>query len=43
LDDSTRSQSIAEEIEEPFGGDENDLPLHRIAHNIEVHIREILP
>lgn len=33
---------IAEEIEEPFGADENDLPLGRMAHNIEVHIHELL-
>lgn len=33
---------IAEEIEEPFGGDENDLPLGKISHNIKVHIHELL-
>jgi putative membrane protein len=33
---------IAEEIEEPFGGDENDLPLEKMAHNIRVHIHEIV-
>jgi putative membrane protein len=33
---------IAEEIEEPFGGDENDLPLGKIAHNIRVHIGELI-
>ncbi|MDX2278899.1 MAG: bestrophin family ion channel [Saprospiraceae bacterium] len=33
---------IAEEIEEPFGGDDNDLPLGKIARNIEVHIHEII-
>lgn len=33
---------IAEEIEEPFGGDENDLPLEKMAHNIRVHIHEII-
>jgi putative membrane protein len=33
---------IAEEIEEPFGGDENDLPLGKIAHNIRAHIHELV-
>jgi putative membrane protein len=33
---------IAEEIEDPFGGDDNDLPLGKIARNIEVHIHEII-
>lgn len=33
---------IAEEIEEPFGGDENDLPLGRISTSIRSHIVEIL-
>jgi ion channel-forming bestrophin family protein len=33
---------IAEEIEEPFGGDENDLPLGRHAKNIQVHIDELI-
>lgn len=33
---------IAEEIEEPFGGDSNDLPLDKIAQNIQVHVNEIL-
>ncbi len=33
---------IAEEIEEPFGGDDNDLPLEKMAHNIQVHIEELL-
>jgi ion channel-forming bestrophin family protein len=33
---------IAEEIEEPFGADENDLPLARLAHNIRIHVEEIL-
>lgn len=32
---------IAEEIEEPFGGDDNDLPLEKISQNIQVHIGEI--
>jgi len=33
---------IAEEIEEPFGNDENDLPTDRIAENIKKNIEEIL-
>lgn len=33
---------IAEEIEEPFGNDENDLPTERIAENIKKNIEEIL-
>lgn len=33
---------IAEEIEEPFGGDENDLPLGRITRSIQAHIDEIV-
>lgn len=33
---------IAEEIEEPFGDDENDLPMEKIAENIDRHIGEIL-
>jgi len=33
---------IAEEIEDPFGGDENDLPLDKIAANIHKHVNEIL-
>ena len=33
---------IAEEIEEPFGGDENDLPLEKMARGIQVHIHEII-
>lgn len=33
---------IAEEIEDPFGMDENDLPTARIADNIRKHIAEIL-
>ncbi|WP_300567775.1 bestrophin family ion channel [Flavobacterium sp.] len=33
---------IAEEIEEPFGNDENDLPTARIAENIKKNIEEIL-
>lgn len=33
---------IAEEIEEPFGGDENDLPLGRISTTIRSHINELI-
>ncbi len=33
---------IAEEIEDPFGGDENDLPTHKIAENIKKHVDELL-
>lgn len=33
---------IAEEIEDPFGADVNDLPIQRIAENIGMHIGEIL-
>lgn len=33
---------IAEEIEDPFGTDENDLPTQKIASNIKKHIEELL-
>ncbi len=33
---------IAEEIEDPFGIDENDLPIEKIASNIKKHVEEIL-
>jgi len=33
---------IAEEIEDPFGVDANDLPVDEICNNIEKHVREIL-
>ena len=33
---------IAEEIEDPFGGDANDLPMDRLARNINKHVGEIL-
>ena len=33
---------IAEEIEEPFGGDLNDIPSQKIAENIKASINEIL-
>ena len=33
---------IAEEIEDPFGGDPNDVPTEKIAQNIQNHIHELL-
>ncbi len=33
---------IAEEIEDPFGNDDNDVPTDKIAHNIHNHIAEII-
>jgi putative membrane protein len=33
---------IAEEIEDPFGTDPNDLPTQKIAENIKKHVREII-
>ena len=33
---------IAEEIEDPFGLDENDLPTAKIASNIKKHVEELL-
>ncbi|MFM9825638.1 bestrophin family protein [Flavobacterium sp.] len=33
---------IAEEIEDPFGNDDNDLPTKKIAENIKKHVEEIL-
>ena len=33
---------IAEEIEDPFGDDANDLPTGKIAQNIQKHVEEIL-
>jgi putative membrane protein len=33
---------IAEEIEDPFGGDENDLPTEKMAGNIKKHVAEII-
>jgi len=33
---------IAEEIEEPFGADMNDLPMPRLCHTIDKSVREIL-
>ncbi|RDI50238.1 bestrophin family protein [Flavobacterium glaciei] len=33
---------IAEEIEDPFGSDENDLPTQKIAENIKKHVEELI-
>ena len=33
---------IAEEIEDPFGGDENDIPTARLAENIGKHVAELI-
>ncbi len=33
---------IAEEIEDPFGGDVNDLPTKKISENIKKHVEELL-
>ncbi|MEO6719597.1 MAG: bestrophin family ion channel [Ferruginibacter sp.] len=33
---------IAEEIEDPFGGDENDLPTDKLSQNIHRNVEEIL-
>lgn len=33
---------VAEEIEDPFGGDANDLPTEKIAQNIKKHVLEII-
>ena len=33
---------IAEEIEDPFGDDENDLPIKKIAENIKKHVEELI-
>ncbi|MEY3417969.1 MAG: hypothetical protein RL060_2081 [Bacteroidota bacterium] len=35
-------EMIAEEIEDPFNGDSNDLPMHDISQNIRKNIKEIL-
>jgi putative membrane protein len=34
---------IAEEIEDPFGEDENDLPTLKISDNIRRHVEELIP
>jgi ion channel-forming bestrophin family protein len=33
---------IAEEIEDPFGHDTNDLPTEKIAENIKKHVLELM-
>lgn len=33
---------VAEEIEDPFGADDNDLPMEKMAFNIRKHVAEIL-
>lgn len=33
---------IAEEIEDPFGGDENDVPTEKLSQNIHRHVAEII-
>jgi len=33
---------IAEEIEDPFGADENDLPTRKISENIKKHVEELI-
>lgn len=38
----TSLEVVAEEIEEPFGGDENDVPTEKLAINIGKNIKEIL-
>jgi ion channel-forming bestrophin family protein len=35
-------EMIAEEIEDPFGTDDNDLPTQKIAENIKKHVAELL-
>ena len=34
--------ALSTEIEEPFGGDENDLPIQKMAANIKIHVQEVL-
>ncbi len=36
-------EEIGVEIEDPFGSDENDLPLRSICENIESNLRDLLP
>lgn len=38
----TSLELIAEEIENPFGTNDNDLPLEHIYHNIRKHVAELL-
>ncbi|OWP74965.1 hypothetical protein BWK62_12250 [Flavobacterium oreochromis] len=37
-----RLELITEEIEDPFGGDENDLPIKKITLNIKKQVDDIL-
>jgi len=38
----TSLELIAEEIEDPFGNDENDLPTYKMSENIRKSVEEIL-
>ena len=38
----TSLELIAEEIEDPFGNDDNDLPMEKIANTIQKNIQDIL-
>ena len=38
----TSTELIAEEIEDPFGEDENDLPTDDLSHKIKANIKEVL-
>jgi len=38
----TSLELIAEEVEDPFGSDTNDLPLDKICENIKMHVAEII-
>jgi putative membrane protein len=33
---------VAEEIEEPFGTDMNDLPMGKLSENIKKHVEELI-
>jgi putative membrane protein len=33
---------IAEEIEDPFGSDDNDLPTKKIAENIKIQVEDLI-
>jgi ion channel-forming bestrophin family protein len=35
-------ETIAEEIEDPFSGDENDIPMTKLAQNIHRHVAELI-
>ena len=36
-------EEIGVEIEDPFGDDENDLPLQTMCETIELNLRELIP